>query len=252
MKRILGVVFLLLGLVFLSGEVFAEYDWSPGKMQDDGTVGKKYRLSEGNFKALNYESLQKTDADGNMEVYQPADKILVINAASQLSTLSGAAAGQSVYQIPGPGVSVLFDLEALANSGVTAGNGVSAFKQTPFVGVSVFLLDATVYSGPAYDVTVGFVPGATGWSNGLVGATIVSVWPYPGVGATAYNIPGHATGVSPQSMKTEYTTNGATGTDSIRTGVSYWEINKPGEWAKFRHVANSEVSAFVVEKKVTN
>lgn len=262
MKRLLVVGCLLLGLMaFLGSEARAEYDWSPGKFKDNATVGKKYRLHEGHFKELNYEYLQKTDADGNVEAYEPANRIVYITAATQLSSWSGqaATAGQSIFQMS-PGTHYLVDLDAIARSGVTAGNGVSAFKTASFTGVTFIMFDASLYSGPAYDSTITLVYTGTSTYNGAPsGATMVSVWPFPGnSGLTAYGLTvtsysaTYRSSNTPYTMQTEYTANGSTVTNYVLSGASYWELDKIGESATFSSTANSAVSHFVRAKKVSN
>ena len=210
-----------------------------------------------------------TIRDGTtVETYIPANRVVRINKASQLSSWSKQAgtAGMSIYQMS-PGITYLVDLQAIYLSGVTDGHGVSAFNVAAWSGVSFFLPDAATYSGPAYDVTIGIISGSSVYNGAstyagtvaISGATTVQVWPYPGMaGLTAYHLTpvsyasAYRSGCTPQALLTEYTTNGATSTYGVASGASYWELNRVGEFATFGLENQSGVSAFVRSKKVVN
>lgn len=192
------------------------------------------------------------DSDGTIDEYIPRDKVVYINSVSQLSTWAGqaATAGQSIYQLS-PGVTHLFDLEAIAHSGAAAAaGGTTAFGAgSVFSGVSAIAPDASVYSGPAYDFSVGVIcDDANDLTSALSGVTLLTVWPYPGSGATSYNA--NAT-TSPQSIHVIYTTNGTTGTNTVTSGASCWELNKPSELITFG-LEDGGVSVFPRVRHITN
>lgn len=253
-KRIMGLIIIAVIMIF-AGTVLAEEHYNP-QYQNKGTIGTQSRQwREGHFKAF-----YSRDGSGNMETYLPPDRVYVIDNQSELSTLSGAAAGQSYYQLD-PGKTYVIDPYAILESMNTAlgydEGGTSAWPD--FAGISVYLPDASTYSGPAYDTQVIMaVTGNTGWPHLNSGGTVIQVWPFPGTaGISAYGIGAenyavsYRSGCTPQTLQTEYTTNGTTSTTAMASGVSYWEINKPGENAVFA-LEDSSVSAYVKRKKVTN
>lgn len=187
-------------------------------------------------------NLYQYDSSGTVETFNPSDRTIYINSYTQLSSWSGqqATAGQSYFQTE-PGKIYWVDPYAINASIVAkAGNGASTFA-----GVSAILPDASTYSGPAYDVTVGVLTsGTTGYANQITGVTIVYVYPYPGSGTTWYGAQGKR---APQTLLTEYSTT----TLELNAGASYWELNRLGENATFG-LYDGGVSAFIMRKKVMN
>lgn len=255
MKKLLVILAMALGLSLTGGDVLAEWDYSPGKFRNDGTIGKKYQIRQ-----TNSGEYRSTDLSGNVDFYVPDDRVVYITSYDQLSTLSGAGSGQSYYQAA-PGKIYLVDPYAIQES-ANAALGYDVGGTTPFLayaGISIFLVDASIYNGPAYDVTVGMVvTGATGYDHLKTGATIVTVWPFPGTagltlyGASSQNYAvAYRSGNTPQTLLTEYTASGTMTNINVGSGVSHWEINLPGEMAVYGF-EDSSVSVYVKKKHVKN
>lgn len=244
-------VFMIIMAAFMAT---ARADYNP-QYQNQGNVGTEQRQ----WKQGTFQSIKSYDGDGNLDTYVPADRVVYIDRATQLSTWGGATSGQSYYQCE-PGKTYVVDPYMISVSGVTSGNGISAFTKAPFTGVSLILPNAKLYSGPAYDTTVLVATiGATGYLVNVSGNTIVQVWPYPGTvaGLTAYGKEAatygnaYRAGCTPQTMHSYYSVNGTVTHERQGSGVSYYELNKQGESAVFG-TFDSQVSAFVKARNVTN
>lgn len=218
------------------------------------------------FRVTENGDMYGLDTAGNTDFYRPRDRVVRLFKASQFTSWEkqAATAGMSIYQLA-LGKIYEVDLQAIYLSGVTDGHGVSAFATAAWSGVTLLLPDATNSCGPAFDLTVTVVSGTSVYAGnsiytaGISGNTVVQVWAYPGMaGLTAYHLPAvsydtaYRSGCTPQTLLTEYTTNGSTGTYGVGTGVSYWELNKVGESTTFSFRNQSGVSAFVRAKKVAN
>lgn len=249
-QKLMGVNIVLVLVLVIASLAWAATNYLP-QYHNQGTIGSKVKTwLEGHFKNLYIwnGTIQQVNSSGTTDFYSPANKVVYITSATQLSTWGNAAAGQSYYQTE-PGKTYLVDPWALAHSLVSAG-GVSAFEHATFSGVTLVLPDASKFHGPAYDVTVGVVcDNDAGASALLTGATPVLVYPFggsPGAGLTKYGYA--ATGPS-QTMLQERTLNGVPNVVlQVTSGGSYWELNRLGEHAVFG-LEDSAVSAFVRSKK---
>jgi hypothetical protein len=167
-----------------------------------------------------------------------------------------APSGQSIYQIPGDGTGTLYMIDPYeilrsVNSGITPlETSVTGFKA--FAGVTVVMPSAAAPGNDNGVVGIGVgAHGRTSYTNLLSGATIVYVYPYGGAGTTYYGR-ANSRGTIPESIMTMYGANGTIGNWQVGTGVSYFELNKPGEITWFKLKANSQVSAYPVEREVWN
>jgi len=137
-QKLTGTYLALVILLGITTLAWAATNFLP-QYHNKGTVGSAAKQwQEGHFQAI-----YSRNSDGTVDYYKPANRVVYINKASQLTTWSGqaATAGQSYFQTE-PGKIYVVDLEALYKSGVTDGNGVSAFSNVVFSGVSAILPDA--------------------------------------------------------------------------------------------------------------
>ena len=206
-------------------------------------------------------NLSIIDSSGVTDTYIPRDRVVYITSYSQLSTWSGAAAGQSYFQCE-PGKTYIVDPHAIVVSNNVAGGGApggTSAAMLAFSGVSAILPDSSVYDGPAYDVTTLLATtGASGYAVAMTGSTGIQVWPFQGnAGLTAYGkspafyATSYRSSNTPYTMATLYTTLGSVSTYRVAPGVSYWEVDRLGEQATFG-LENSSVSAFVKSRNIFN
>jgi hypothetical protein len=174
------------------------------------------------------------DSSGTVDRYEPSDKVIYITSKTQLSTWTGAASGSSYYQTE-PGKIHIIDPTAINSTGMGAGT---------FSGVTLVLPDAGTYSGPAYDVEIQWLS----LSGETSGSTTIIVHPYPGSGTTYY---GRGLGNKPQTLHTIYGLYGEIRTNTIASGLSYWEVDRPGESVVFR-LYNGGTSATPIKRNILN
>lgn len=257
MKKMLAVFgMVLVGVMLVSGLAWAEFDWSPGKFDNDGTIGKKRALDEVYTRNLytGGESGGTTylvDADGNVVRAYPNDAVVYIDSTTDLFSWDySPTAGQSCFLIQ-PGKLHIVKPHAIVSTGCEPGGTTAmnvAGANTAISAVSGIMYDASVYEYPMYETEV------LVWADGAVGATAlvsgpteVQVWPFPGTGATRYRYGVQA--ASCQNMLQEVHSSGQDHSHSIVTGASYYALNKLGESAVFG-TDNGGVSVFLVRKNL--
>lgn len=127
---------LLAGLLASSG-AWAEYDWSPGKFANDGTVGKDRRLNKVYTKDLDISGDLTTGEGGTISPYgtQLVAGVVQLNNYNQLTQISS---GNTVYVLDlTTGNQVEVDAQAIYASCDPIGTtGATEFKKN-FAGVSI-------------------------------------------------------------------------------------------------------------------
>lgn len=251
-KSVFSLMTMLVALCFFlvsTGEAQQNSkDLSPGKFKGDGTIGGKFPLK--NIKSWQFQVVDPVT--GTVEWQVPEDPVVLLNNVNQLSSFASSPTnGQSNYQMA-PGKTYIVDIPAIYKTWqALAGDptGTTVFGSSG--GITLFGIDAATYgNSPAYDNTV--IIASTGTAGAISGATYVWVAPYPGAGATQYGVTHATSTIKPQSLHTEYTTNGTTSTDTVASGATYWELNKQGESAVFGYAKLSGASMFVKSKHVKN
>lgn len=86
MKKIMGVLIGVFSLLFLSGTVLGEVDYSPGKFDEDGTIGKKRRIRQIYTRDINISGM-----------VQPG--VVIVNKWTDFEMATESASGASVYRI---------------------------------------------------------------------------------------------------------------------------------------------------------
>lgn len=218
---------------------------------------------------------------GTTEAPTIAEEIVLIDHFQDLTFFSGDTSGNSVFLMEW-GKRYIVDPHAIATSGLTIPlSGTSAiypagvFSEVtgilPWVGPGDHLKTVSV------EMAQLGVTGWIGWGNG--GVTPVTVWAPVNSAATTYEgndsaatgfggsgaSPTFISGATHQTLLVTYTLNGLTstyqvgdvpgvisGATAIVSGASDYELDRLGEWKRWRAYHGSGISIVPVEKNVHN
>ncbi len=126
-KKILGVLVGVFSLLFFCGTVLGDADYSPGKFNNDGTIGKKRRLRQIFTRDINISGM-----------VQPG--VVIVNDWTDFTKATESASGASVYRIDlSLGNEFWFDVDEIIASATAAAVAGTA-------GATAFW-DATTQSG---------------------------------------------------------------------------------------------------------